>query len=185
MTKDIRLNRHDEPYKSIQAAAVGARHLKKNKGLDSKPVPIDGGFGLEVEVADEENAKPRRPKRTKIGTRSVLTAPKRDGYERRFVNIDKEKGGWDRIEGFKGAGWSIVEGDVEIGDKRIAAASQMGKAVIRNVGGGVKGILMEIKQDWLEEDQAERQAEIDEQESGMLLNINNPGEGQYGQATIV
>ena len=182
--KKIFLNRHDEPYKSIQAARVGAGHLKNNKGIDSAPVPYENGFGLEAEVEDTEEEMPRRPKRVPISTRNVLTAPKRDGFKRRFVNIDEEKEGWDRVERFQNAGYSIVEGDVQIGNKRIAESSQKGSAVIRSVGGGLKGILMEIKNEWYKEDKAEKQAAIDNVEQSMMVNETNPGDGMYGKVEI-
>ncbi len=179
----IKLNRHNQPFPSIGGAKMGLRHFQRDTGIEAKIIEIEGGFGLEYENESGEEAadtKPRRPKRVPIGTRNVLTAPQRKGYKRRFVNIDEDKEGWDRIERFQAAGYSIVEGEVEIGNKRIAEESQMGKAVIRSVGSGMKGILMEIPEDWHEEDQAEKHAAIDETEKAM----KTLGEGQYGKIQI-
>lgn len=180
----MHLNRHDEPFKSIQAAKVGAMHLKKNKDLDSKPVEIEGGFGLQVEEALETEEKPRKAKRTRIGTRNVLKREAREGYVGRYVNIDPEKAGWDRIRTFLNAGYQIGPGDAPIEDKRISDISNMGNADIRSVGGGIKAIWMEIQEDWYDEDRAEDQAEIDERENDMRVNENNPGEGNYGHVAI-
>jgi len=178
----IRNNRHGAPYETLQAVEVGIMHLKK-KGIEGVRVEVEGGFGIQTDE-DEPKTEEKRPKRVPIGTRNVLTAPTRHGYKRRFVNIDEEKEGWDRIERFQGAGYSIVEGDVEIGNKRVAEASQIGKAVIRSVGGNVKGVLMEIKEDWFDEDQAEKQGRITEQEKSMTRTEQNPGEGMYGKIEI-
>jgi len=182
--KQTRMNRHGEPFGSIQAAKLGASHLLKNEHLESIPVPIEGGFGLEVEVEEGAITKEAKPERIPIGTRNILTIPKRKGYKRRCVNIDEAKAGWDRIEQFQAAGYSIVEGDVEIGNDRIADQSKMGSAAIRPVGGGMKGIWMEIKEEWHQEDQMEKLAKIDEKEAGMVVNEQNPGEGMYGKVQI-
>jgi len=111
------------------------------------------------DIADiniQKDEPTRRPPRVPIVKRNVLTAPKKKGFVRRFVNIDENREGWDRVREFMEAGYKVVEGDVQIGDKRIVAESQLGKAVIRNVGHGVKAILMEQRQDWYDEDQKER-----------------------------
>lgn len=185
MSTEIRMNRHGEAFGSIQAAKLGASHLMKNEGLESTPVPVDGGFGLEVELPEGVEAKkPERSERVPIGARDVLTIPQRHGYKRRCVNIDEKKAGWARVERFQEAGYKIIEGDVPIGNKRIAAASQMGSAVIRPVGGGVQGIWMEIKEDWYAEDQQVKLDEIDEKEKGLTINETNPGEGMYGNVSI-
>ncbi len=185
MSTEIRLNRHGLPFGSIQATKLGASHLLKKEGLESTPVVVDGGFGLEVELPEGvEPKKPDRPDRIRIGARDVLTIPLRHGFKRRCVNIDEKKAGWARVERFQEAGYKIIEGDVPIGNERIAAASQMGKAVIRPVGDGVQGIWMEIEEDWYLEDQAEKLAKIDEKEQGLTINETNPGEGMYGEVSI-
>lgn len=184
MKKEIRLKRNGQPYGTIQAAKTGAMHLKKNEGLDSTPVPVEGGLGLEVMVPDDHKTKAPKPERVPIASRDILTIPPRHGYKRRCVNINEDKAGWARIERFQEAGYSIIEGDVEIGNKRIAAASQMGSAAIRPVGGGMKGIWMEIREDWYAEDQDTKQMKINETESSMVVNEQNPGDGMYGKVDI-
>lgn len=118
----------------------------------------------------------KRPVRKRVGTRNVLTAKKREGYQRRIVNIDG-----DNVEQMEGAGWTVVKDDTQIGDTRTGDGSQMGSAVTKSVGGGVKAVLMEIKNEWYEEDQAEKAAEIDESERSMHRNLNS-GQGTYGKA---
>jgi len=178
----IKLNRHGEPFKTIQAARTGVMHLK-NKGFTGEPIEIEGGFGIKVE-GEEPVDKPRRPKRIKIGTRNVLTRDKVKGYVLRNVAINPEKEGWDRVRRFIDAGYEMREGDAPIEDSRISAASKMGTADVQSIGGGMKGVWMKIKEEWYEEDKAERLADIDDQENAMMEKINNPGDGMYGNAQI-
>jgi hypothetical protein len=119
----------------------------------------------------EESPRKRKP----IGTQSRLVAPKRDGYARRFVNdID------GRVDRFKEAGYEVVTGDVETNSGQVGLDSQMGSAVCKGVGGGTKAVLMEIKQEWYDEDQAAKHAKIDHVES----SLKQKKQGQYGSIQI-
>ena len=106
--------------------------------------------------------KPVERKRIPLGTRNRLNAPKRAGFVRRFVN---DVG--DRVQRFKEAGYNIVEGDVPTGDSKIGRASQLGSTVAAEVGGGKKAVLMEIKEEWYNEDYNTAQAKIDRVENEM------------------
>lgn len=118
----------------------------------------------------------RRPQRVPVGTRNVLTAPKREGYHRRFVN-DTD----DRIQTFIDAGYEVVKGDVSTGDDMVGNASKMGSAVSKSVGQGTKAVLMEIRQEWYDEDQKAKHNEITASESAMKQKRT---EGQYGEIKI-
>jgi hypothetical protein len=96
-----------------------------------------------------------RPKRTPVSGRNILTSPLRKGYVRRFVNDDE-----DRIKVFEDGGWKIVRGDIPVGDKSVSRETSMGSPVMKHVGGGKKAYLMEIKEEWYKEDQAEKQKKI-------------------------
>jgi len=93
-------------------------------------------------------------KRIPLGSRNILTAPKRPGFVRRFVN---DKG--DRIQTFKDAGWVPVE-DTPVGDPKIGRASSMGSMTNPSVGEGQRAILMELPEEDYQEDYAAAQAEI-------------------------
>ena len=105
-----------------------------------------------------------RPQRTPIGSRNVLTVNGKDpNYEYRIVNDEG-----DRVEQFKAAGYDVVAAkDVTIGDRRITQASTEGSVAQAAVGGGLKAVVMRIKKEWYEEDQAAKQAEIDKTEAAM------------------
>lgn len=130
----------------------------------------------------EKKAKGRKP-RVPLGTRNVLQYPQRPGYVRRVVNdVD------DRVQRFKDAGYEIVHGDETGGDPMAGAASKIGSAVSKPVGGGRAGVLMEIPEEYYREDQAAKQAEIDKVESSMKRK-SRPDQaedqlGQYGNVSI-
>jgi hypothetical protein len=116
-----------------------------------------------------------RPKRIPLGTRNVLTAPKREGYVRRFVNDDG-----DRIKTFEAAGYSVVRGDVEVGDPKAGKDTPTGSVVEKSVGSGNRAVLMEIKKEWYDEDQKAKQDRIDESERDMKRQLNTQRQGSYG-----
>lgn len=97
---------------------------------------------------DKENSRKRVP----LGTRNVLTAPKKSGFVRRFVNDDQ-----DRIQAFIDAGYTVVKDDsIQVGDDKIGKVSHTGSMVNPSVGSGKRAVLMEIKEEFYNADQAER-----------------------------
>lgn len=98
-----------------------------------------------------------RRSRTPIhdGFRSRLSVQGKDpNYEYRIVNDTP-----GRIDKFKEAGYEVVEDEnVTIGDRRLTAPSQQGSAKTVSVGQGITGVLMKIKREWWEEDQAAKHA---------------------------
>ena len=134
--------------------------------------------GVVVESATTRgNAPSRRPKR-KPFRRNRLEFPQRPGYRRRVVN-DVEDG--MRVAAFKEAGWEVVS-DPYAGvnsDGDLSQPSQEGSAVSRHVGMGeggrsLKGILMEIPEEWYQEDQAAKQERVDNTEKGLRV-VNKDG----------
>ena len=111
-----------------------------------------------------------RPTRTPVGRRNILSVKgKEAGYEYRIVNDE-----FDRIDTFKEAGWEVVSNsDVSVGDKRVAASTTPGSAAQVNVGGGAKGVVMRIKQDWYDEDQAAKRAQVKETEDQLRRDARN------------
>ena len=110
---------------------------------------------VDAKQSNESAKTDRKPrKRVPLGSRNILTAPKKSGFVRRFVN---DKG--DRIQTFKDAGWTPVE-DTPVGDPKIGRASSMGSMTNPSVGDGQRAVLMEIPEEYYQEDYEAAQAEI-------------------------
>ncbi len=126
-----------------------------------------------------EKNKPSRPKRIPLGTRNVLTAPKREGYTRRFVNDEG-----NRVQTFQAAGYEVVKERINVGDHKAGKETQIGKAVTPSVGGGTKAVLMEIKNEYYEEDQREKHNRLKAVENGMRRSRNDYRPGEFGEVNI-
>ncbi len=104
----------------------------------------------------------KRVRRTPLNVRNRLSIKDRDpAYRYRIVNVKD-----DRIEQFKEAGYEIAPAQ-QVGDKRVDKPSTLGSASEISVGQGMTAILMRQRKDYYEEDQATKQAQIDELESSM------------------
>lgn len=117
-----------------------------------------------------------RVKRTPVGNRNVLTVRGKDpAYVYRIVNDEG-----DRVEIFKEAGYETVDAAThQVGDKRVNRTAPEGSIARAFVGGGRQGVVMRIRKDWYEEDEAARQALISEQENRQRPeNLN----GYYGKS---
>lgn len=116
-----------------------------------------------------------RVKRTPVGARNVLTVSGKDPeYVYRIVT---DTG--DRVEQFKEAGYEpVLAKDVRIGDKRVNAASSEGSLAQTHVGGGDKALVMRIRKDWFDEDQAAKQRAISDLEATTKKEALN---GTYGK----
>ena len=127
-------------------------------------------------------AKPEttRPRRTAInGTRNRLNVRgQEDGYVYRIVNdID------DRIQSLQEMGYEIVtDKNVTVGDKRIANPTQEGSPVKVSVGQGVQAYVMRQKKEFFDEDQAAKQAKVDELEATTKREAQ--AAGFYGKLKI-
>ena len=130
-------------------------------------------------MTDRKVVRSSRPKRVPIGTRNVLTFPERVGYKRRVVS---DVG--DRIKQFEAAGYTIVREDIVAGDPKAGSETKIGSAVNPRTGSETKGVLMEIRQEWYDEDQKAKQAEITRGERDMTRKLNQGGDGDYGSVKI-
>ena len=120
-----------------------------------------------------------RPVRVPLGTRNVLTAPKREGYVRRFVNDEP-----GRIQDFEAAGYTVVKEDIQVGDPRIGKETEPGSTVKLSAGGGQKTVLMEIPEKYYREDQKLKQDRILASENDMKRQLNVRKDGIYGGVEI-
>ena len=87
---------------------------------------------------------------------------------------------------FEDAGYQIVTdqtydpdnpGVVKVGN-RPAGATPLGSAVVEEVGGGQQAVLMEIREDWFNEDQAKKARRLDEDEAQIKRRTEK--DGHYG-----
>ncbi len=191
MEKDekIVLRTNGLPFATKRAAGLRvAAMAKQNKNY--RPIPWTGKdpeTGKEVEgyALERVDAGSRRQERIPIGQRNRLTAPKRPGYVRRFVNTTP-----GRVQMFEDAGYQMVTdqtydpenpGVVKIGD-RTSGATPMGSAVVEDVGGGQQAVLMEIREDWYNEDQAKKARRLDEMEAQIKRRPTKSG--HYGSVKM-
>lgn len=165
------------PFETEKAAKTRQTIMAKD-GIETKVVEVEGGWKL------EETGR-KRAKRRPVGRRNVLTMREEDKNPDYVYRVFNDKDG--RILQAEGAWWEVVKGDIPLGDYRVTDASQKGTVVSKPVGGGVDGVLMRIKKEYYEEDQAEKQKKIDEVEAEMRrrdldhTTKNNPNaRGEYG-----
>jgi hypothetical protein len=119
-----------------------------------------------------------RTQRTPVGTRKVLTvAGKEAGYEYRVIN---DSG--DRVQEFLDAGYELVNADsVRVGDKRVNSGAAEGSKAQLSVGQGQKAFVVRIRKEWYDEDQARKQAHVNELESATKAKALD---GTYGKLEI-
>lgn len=146
------------PFTDMRGAAGQKAHYEKSQGILTEVVELEqGGYALKV-------LSRRRPGRTPLGQRNVLTFKNQDPkYTLRVVN-DKD----GRIEMFQEAGWEIVHDKEKLGDEAAGNTRIPGTAVTKPVGGGVTGVLMRKRRDWFEEDEQVKQDQISEAEAGLI-----------------
>jgi hypothetical protein len=125
-----------------------------------------------------EKAPTTRVRRSPVEGRNKLRVKgKLPDYEYRIVNnID------DRIHDFLERGWEIdTSEDIRIGDSRVDQDSRLGKVRMISVGQGQKAVLMRIRKEYYDEDQADKLAFIQKTQDAMRAN---PNEGTYGKVEI-
>jgi len=119
-----------------------------------------------------------RPARKPVSQRRVLTAPQREGYHRRFVNDIP-----GRVGLFKEGGWTpVIEDGIDTADSSRMAESPMGSLYMRHVGNNVNAILMEIPDEFYNEDQAAKIEKLKMDEKAILSA--KAAEGQYGEIVV-
>lgn len=133
----------------------------------------------DTKVSDVKVSIGEQPrKRIKLGARNILTAPKRAGFVRRFVN---DTG--DRIQAFKDAGWVVADDVNQVGDAKLGRAALTGSMANPSVGGGQRAILMDLPEELYEADRAESQAKVTQVEREMKRNSTG-ADGLSGEVKI-
>ncbi len=105
-------------------------------------------------------------------------------FKYRWVNTDEGKYS-GRLEQVKKMGY-IEATEGELSDMQGVEASSIGSNFSRPVGNGTRAVLMKQPIEFYEEDKAEKQAEVDQTERGMIDDelIRN-SEGLYGEGLKV
>lgn len=125
----------------------------------------------------KQATKTRTRRRVPLNGRNVLTVDGKDpNFRYRVVNDEGS-----RVEILKERGYEVVEArSVRIGDRRVATPGAEGTVATAHVGGGLKGVVMRIPNEWYEEDMAEKQAYVDELERA----TKSAKSGDYGKISI-
>jgi hypothetical protein len=115
-----------------------------------------------------------RPKRTPLSVRNRLNVKnKEDGYVYRIVNdVD------DHVPTLTERGYELCDmaSIGAVGDKRVDNTTSIGSVAHFSVGQGMKAVVMRIKKEWYEEDQATKQQQVDEIEATMKQEARNAGD---------
>ena len=86
------------------------------------------------------------------------------------------------MQEFLDAGYELVDASsVRVGDKRVNAASSEGSVSQLSVGQGQKAFVVRIKKEWYAEDQAAKQAKVNELEQATKAKALD---GTYGKLDI-
>lgn len=100
-----------------------------------------------------------RIRRTALSRKDKLSVRDQDpNYRYRIVNVDGT-----RVEDMQERGYEIVH--TKVGDSRVDNATPLGSQF--TVGPTLKAVVMRQRKDWFDEDQALKQADIDEKEKAM------------------
>lgn len=178
--------RTDEEKRAAKEKMAKVRAGREKKEREREPLKAAQKADLSEADSATEDDKPKetRRKRKPMKAEGALNFPQREGYHRHIFN-DNEKG---RVQAAKDAGYTVVmQSDIDGGDMRAGADSQLSSPVSRSVGGGMKGILMEIPQEFYDEDQKAKQDQIAADEKKRLLGpaiTGNDREGYYGGVTV-
>ncbi len=171
--EQIAENIEEKVEDTTQEKKVPEKYTRKS----GKELLLDGRFRTD---------KPNRNKRIPIGSRNRLQFDNRPGFARRIFNdVD------DQIKQAEAGGWRVVIEVVEGGDKSAGADSQLASPVIKAVGGGINGVLMEIPEELYAEDQRKKQELVDRGEDdikrsgttqqGIKNGLTVTGDGSYGE----
>lgn len=126
-----------------------------------------------------ETSNQARPSRTPVHEqKDKLTVETDPNYQYRWVNSNDPK----RVEVFKKAGYEVAPDVGQVGDSVTdSQVTQTTGVTERYMGGGTKAILMRIRRDWYEEDQAKKAEDLDAREKQMLREAK---QDRYGELKV-
>ena len=115
-----------------------------------------------------------RPVRGTLGKRDRLKVTGQEpGWHYCWVNDHN-------VPDYEDYGYAFVTHEVTVGNRHINVGTQIGEKVTKDVGNGVVGYLMRIKDEDYGEMQAALDKEVDEKEEAMFANLNSKDDGRYG-----
>lgn len=124
-------------------------------------------------MAREANRRTRTPVADSLRSRMGVKG-KDPNYEYRWVNDTP-----GRIDSYKEAEWEVVTDDnIVVGERRINAPSQQGTPKTVAAGQGITAVLMKIKKEYYDEDQAAKHAKVHQLTQNKLDEAKNSGD--YG-----
>jgi hypothetical protein len=125
----------------------------------------------------EAQGAQERPARTPLGTRNVLTVPDRPGYHRLWVSDSPSIR--TTIADYEAAGYIFVTDKTKVGDNYANSGNTITSAVSRPGGRGVTLYLMEVLNEYYEDDLRLQEEKISGNEEQMFSPRSI--EGGYGK----
>ena len=120
-----------------------------------------------------------RTRRTPLNVRNRLSVKDQDpNFTYRIVNTEDAHGG-DRVSSFLEHGYELVENS-SVGDKRVDISAGLGSTPAFSVGQGKKAVLMRIRKEWYEEDQAVKLQQVKASEETMYKDAK----ADYGKLEV-
>ncbi len=118
----------------------------------------------------EDTRAEARPNRVPInGIKNLINVVGvRPGYHPCWVNEPN-------VEAYKAAGYTFVESDVSFGTHHVQQANPLGARYARNMGSGTIAYLMEIPEEYYNQDRDREAAEIDAIEGSMKSDARASG----------
>jgi hypothetical protein len=156
--------------------AKKVKRSPNNRPVINQATPVVQSAPIGAPLNDDSRAN--RPKRIPLSAQNRLIVPARLGFVRRWVN-DVE----DRIARFELAGWTKVENSsLTVGDGRSKDPAPLSATRRISVGKGVYAYLMEIPEEFYQEDQKAKHLANKERTQSMLRA--DPTKNQYGSITV-
>jgi hypothetical protein len=133
----------------------------------------------EVELAPSKINRSGRPKRVPIhGLRDKLVVHGQEpGWHYCLVNEDK-------CPLYESAGYEFVSHEVQIGDRQIDVAQEVGGKVSLKVGNNLTGYLMRCTEEDYEEEMRLVDEETNSKESALFQSLNSKEDGKYGEVRV-
>ena len=129
---------------------------------------------------EDNRVEDKRVKRVPLGAgKNVLTAPIREGYRRRFINVEG-----DRVQRALAAGYTVVEENLQVGDADVTPRNtSLGASTeVTAFRDGTKTLLMEIPEDLAKEDDERKAREVDRGEAAIKYKPEE--KGYYGKIDL-
>jgi hypothetical protein len=116
--------------------------------------------------------------------RKTATNNRDPNFHYRIFNADDEKYA-GRLEQAQQMGYIYANDGETLGDGQGVEASSIGSSIGTHVGHGTRGVLMKIPKEYYQEDQAAKQAEVDQSEMGMVDDELRNASDMYGEGLKV